>query len=665
MPGHRNERPRLPPFGMTFRRARPAYLVGALTVAFLLITAWWLSADRRVPDFDNGRHLFYAFNVHDALSSGDLLYPLTHFTGYPPLVHVIGALGTFVGGVREAPAIIAQDLVFVPLLAAGCYGVGRCAYGSNAGLLAVVFALGTPMLISQFHVLMLDAPETAMTAVSAWALVSSERFARIGVSALAGLLCGLGMLTKPTFCFFVGGLITILLVRGGGWRHWRGLLAFASVLALIAVPWYLEHVHDLGGLVRGATAGAKATAATAVPGGVTPPRWSRKNFGWYFWDLVNHQLLVPLSVLVLVGAVMLFVHYVRRRDPADLTPELLVGGLVSYLGPTYLTLKDPRYTLPSLVYLAVLGSGWIELLRPRAKLAASCVVGALAVVNTLAVSFGLGHAIRITLPGAPRNSGLEERHLTLYSPAGWVRGGPEHDGDVLGLMHALHRLGFRVVDFDPVSANVLDFNVEGLRALARIADLHQPGAYAPAKLRSRDAFLLRHFPAAGDPPPCQRLHDGSGVYVELGNPLKPFYRYRFICPGRRPAVYQRSGPPPYVILGVARRNLLRLMHALRRHGVRVVEFDPGSTNVPDFNAVGLTLLAQSTGLRRPAVYAPSQLGPHDAFLLRHVRQAGDPAPCVLVREGGIYVVLGNPVIPFDQYRFYCPLRHPVFTHRAG
>jgi hypothetical protein len=53
-------------------------------------------------------------------------------------------------------------------------------------------------------------------------------------------------------------------------------------------------------------------------------------------------------------------------------------------------------------------------------------------------------------------------------------------------------------------------------------------------------------------------------------------------------------------------------------------------------------------------------------MLRHVPVAGDPPPCERFPDGsGLYIVLGNPVIPFNSYNFYCPLRSPRFYHRAG
>lgn len=149
--------------------------------------------------------------------------------------------------------------------------------------------------------------------------------------------------------------------------------------------------------------------------------------------------------------------------------------------------------------------------------------------------------------------------------------------------------------------------------------------------------------------------------------MKPFDLYTFICPARVPAIYARTAPlPPAedsngVIIGAPRTLLLSVMGALRRQGVRRVEFDAGSANVPFFAPSGLRRLAAASGLRVPGNYAPQSLGPRDAFMLRHAAGGGNPPACGRFPDGtGLYVVLGNPVIPFSSYRLYCPLRTPRF-----
>ncbi len=66
-------------------------------------------------------------------------------------MHFVGALAMFVAGLHPMAMILSSNLVFVPLLAFGCYGVGRIAYGPRAGLLAGIVAPGSPMFASMMH----------------------------------------------------------------------------------------------------------------------------------------------------------------------------------------------------------------------------------------------------------------------------------------------------------------------------------------------------------------------------------------------------------------------------------------------------------------------------------------------------------------------------------
>jgi hypothetical protein len=139
---------------------------------------------------------------------------------------------------------------------------------------------------------------------------------------------------------------------------------------------------------------------------------------------------------------------------------------------------------------------------------------------------------------------LAERSVTLYSPAGWLRGGPEHDGDVLALMRGLKRIGVRTVTFDAGSSNDINFNISGLQVVASQAGLPFTVIYNPGGLGPHDAFVLRHVIQPWDPPPCQRLNDGTGVYVILGNAFVPFVDYTFVCPTHHPLLYRRTLPVP-------------------------------------------------------------------------------------------------------------------------
>jgi uncharacterized membrane protein YsdA (DUF1294 family) len=517
----------------------------AAVLAFLVVTVWWLTQDTRVPDWDSAQHTIDSFIAHDDIMRGSLTAPFTEFNTYPPLGHLVGALGVFLGGHKIAAVILALNLVFVPLLAAGCYGAGRLVAGPRAGLLAVVFALGTPMIVSEAHEAYLDPLQAAFVAVSVYAILASRRFERWGVAALAGGASGLAMLTKETTPIFLAGLLVVVVARGG-WRNWRGLIAYVAVLAVVGAPWYVYHSAELNQLVIAHTSQAN-TAETNPIGGTYPTLFSLKNLTWYFWDASNIQLRGALLLLFLVGTVAAIGSSIRRWTPENLYPELLGGGFVAWAGMTWLTHKDPRYDLPALVYVAVLAAAWIPSVRLRFRrwLIAGLLVAVLA--SFAGVAFGLGgdsYLLRVALPGADASSPIGQRFVTVYSTIGFLRGPPEsNDGNVPALLRGLRRAGVTQATF--CCANPVDFNVIGLSVMTTEGGLLNP--VNPALLGPKGVFLAAHAPILpSDPPPCQRLRGGVGIYAELGNPFgKQFAQYTFICPGRKPEIYgyHATAPP--------------------------------------------------------------------------------------------------------------------------
>lgn len=478
-------------------------------MSFVAVTCWWLSQDSSVPVFDAGSHLGLAIDAYEGLRSGHLARVLTEAAPYPPVAYLVGALGFFVGGVGVAPAIVAQNVVFVSLLALGCYKVGRLAFGPLAGLLAVVFALGSPLIIEEFHEFMLDAPEAAMVAVAVWGILASERFTRIGVSALAGAAVGVGMLTKEPFGFFVAGAVLVTAVRGGR-RAWRGFAAFAAVALAIAGPWYLYELSTIRG-IAGAVLGPTAYQKL----GIAPPRLSSANFEWYFWSVLNWQLFVPLFAFFAVGWLWAMVGFARRRPVSAFAAELAVGALVSWVALTETYVHDARYSIPMVLYMAVFAAGWISRLPLASRGVAAAALAAVALANSLGVGFGVGPP----LASAPSNATYEQQpgRVTFYANYGLWIGPPTRDGDLLGLLRALRRGGVREVRWYSDQELESDYSLQGITVLARIAGLEVPRAPIDLAHASRYDAILRHGgPEPGLPGPCTVLQSGAGVWVQRG-----------------------------------------------------------------------------------------------------------------------------------------------------
>lgn len=516
------------------------------TVAlFVGITCWWLTQDRSVPIYDAGKHLSFAFYVFEELRGLHIVGALTRAYPYPPLVYLVGDLGILFGGINVAPPVVAENLVFVPLLALGCYHVGRMAFDRTAGLLAVVFALGSPMITAQFHVFMTDAPMTAMVAVSLWAILATDGFTRVGLSIAAGVAVGLGLLTKEPFAFFVAGPVAVTAIRGG-LKAWRGLAVFALVALAIALPWY---VHELAQVKSLGSAAITEASKPAEPGDIAPAQLSIDNFEWYFWSIVNSQLYLPLFAFSVVGWLWAIVGFARRRAVHRFAPELAIGALVAWLAITETFVRENRYSMPLLVYLAVFGVGWITRLPRTGLMATVAALGLVCATNVAATSFGLGGLVRLRLPGANSSDLQHPGQLTIYSNAGFWVAGPQRDGDMLATLRALRHRGVRAVVIAPSTLANEAFSENGLFALDQVAGLvtifgerivygDVLGPPIPLHSVTRQFAFLGNGPIEpGRPRPCVTLANGTGVWIKLGNPSARGSRY--YCPSRSPQLYSK------------------------------------------------------------------------------------------------------------------------------
>jgi 4-amino-4-deoxy-L-arabinose transferase-like glycosyltransferase len=489
-----------------------------VTAVFVVLTFWWLSRDEGLQLYDAGSHLITALEYRDELAAGRLLEPITVPCFYPPAIFLVGAIATLIGGTSVTAAVVGQNLVYVPLLAFGCYLAGKVAYGRMAGLLAVVFALGSPLIVEQFHVFMIDAPVAAMVAVSVALILASDRFERVGVAALAGLAVGVGLASKEQFPLYLVGLLPVVLVRGG-LRNPRGLAAFAGVALAIGVPWYLVHLENLG-----LYAGAALPNAASIPERSTPPLLSLANLEWYGWAILNTLLFVPLALFAAAGTVSELVALVRRRVSGavgrvqGVAPELLGGLGGGWLALTVTPHHDIRYTQGLLVYLGVLGTGWVVRLSSGWRAAAVATLALAVTASVLAAGFGLGGQLRIVFGSHPdRTEAMlgvaASNQLVLHSDRSFLKSAPDRDGEPIARLFDALRETTDEVAWLPDHESPA-FDGQGLFASAKLAGLHV--AESEARVTPRTAFMFRA--RRGSVPPCVVLSDGSGVWVFLGMP---------------------------------------------------------------------------------------------------------------------------------------------------
>ncbi len=494
-----------------------AAAVALASVAFIALSAWWLLYDQRLPGGgDPGRHLSTTLGFAELLRDGDLL-ELLRFHGdgeffYPPLVRWIGAVPAALGLDVQDWGTLAVNLVFVPLLAAGCYLVGRLVYGPLAGLLAAIFALGTPMVLSLFHVFVLDAPLAAIVAISLAALLASDRFARRRESVIAGALIGVGLLVKTAAPIFLAAPIAVMLLQGG-WRNWRNVALAAGVALVVAVPWHLFHLDELDNISGQAPSGL-APVGLGGDAGYAPDLIDRLTV--YGWFAINLQYFVPLLILFAIG----FVTALRELRSRRHLPEILAGAVVGYFAFALgVSLRDPRYTLPLVVFVAVIATGWIATTpRPALRGAGIGLLAAAVALNVAVATTDALPTARVSAPGDEPNFGdlSQPGTFTFLDDAGYTVGPPRPESLWTRLFDEAERQGvktaqIRVREAPRHGTDVIGFYVlaeqHGIREVtfARRPPKH-PDLLVDVWWNAPDEYWIQE---QGLSPPCGTVPDGT------------------------------------------------------------------------------------------------------------------------------------------------------------
>jgi hypothetical protein len=157
--------------------------------------------------------------------------------------------------------------------------------------------------------------------------------------------------------------------------------------------------------------------------------------------------------------------------------------------------------------------------------------------NTLGITFGVGHEAIIALANPLPGTEQGPDRVVVVATTGFVASAPSRDGDVPGLLEALHREGVRTVVWSAEQSELPDFSSAGLIPLAQIAKLSPAITRSPEFSRSPSvATLIHESVSPHTPAPCTRLSDGTGVWIARYDSVAG--KLAFYCPSRRPQFYR-------------------------------------------------------------------------------------------------------------------------------
>ena len=357
--------------------AREGAQVGAILAALVALVVVWLALDRRPPEWDHANHLERAVICAQDLARGDLHAVLERSSFYPPLVLCAAGLVY-----RLAPSdVAAAQAVVLGFLALGVgavYVLARGLGGATEGVVAaLVFATAPFVVFSSLH-FQLDLPLASMVALILVVLLRIDAFEHRGWSVAAGIVLGLGMLTKPPFAAYVLAPLALAAARIRSRRAVTNLILALLIGGALSLPWYGPRAFSLVPEITSRSFRQAAESGHPDPltaGALTLyPRWFPTQFGF----------VAGLLVLLGLGVAARRRHWLLL---AALLPALTLLELLQN--------KNLRYTLPLLPVAAVLAGLGFSALPGRLKAGAGGLLLVAGVMQVSATAFGVPH---ISLP---------------------------------------------------------------------------------------------------------------------------------------------------------------------------------------------------------------------------------------------------------------------------
>ncbi|MBI3635024.1 MAG: LmeA family phospholipid-binding protein [Candidatus Rokubacteria bacterium] len=343
----------------------------ALAVVFTVVAATaavWLARDRHPPEWDYANHLERAVLCAQDVARGEFTTLLERSTFYPPLAICVAGLAY-----RLYPSdVAAAQAAILGFLAAGMiavYLIARRFSGGIAGVVAATAFATAPLVVYLTVRFQLDLPLAAMVALCLLAALATDDFTRRGRAVAAGVVFGLGMLTKATLPVYVVLAILILVVRG----RRAGALVNAGlsvvVAALVALPWYGPRL--LGLPAQFANRSFRQAAESGHPDPFTAAALG------YYPSQFPTQFGVVAVALFVIGIVVA----VRRR-----AWFVVAGAFAPFALFLLVQNKNLRYTLPLLPMAAVAaGLGFAALPRlARAAVAVALLTASVLQLSTTA-----------------------------------------------------------------------------------------------------------------------------------------------------------------------------------------------------------------------------------------------------------------------------------------
>lgn len=348
-------------------RIAPRAALALLFLGLCAVTVIWVGLDRTPPAWDHANHLGHALSCHRELAEsgfGGLHAILEETAFYPPLAPCAAGLLYFMFPVTP---LVAQSVMLLSLGLGllAVFGLAAWLWDEWTGLLAA-FLYGTaPFVVFSLTNFQLDLPLASAVAWTVYALARAEAFSRAGWTLGVGLLCAIGLLTKPTFPVYVLPAVLAeawVAVHAPDRRRRLGSISLALfIAAAVSLPWYGPRVIGMPSqfLNRSFKQAAESGYAPALSSG----------------GLLFYPGVFPTEIGFLAAAACVLGLWTLRHGPRA-RRLLWAATIVPFAVILFVQNKNLRYALPLIPAAVVVAVGGIRALASpwRWVLTGSCLV---------------------------------------------------------------------------------------------------------------------------------------------------------------------------------------------------------------------------------------------------------------------------------------------------
>src|SRR5262245_6926788 len=214
---------------------RHRFLLAASFLYLVAANLLWIARDDRPPYWDMADQQIGALRIYDAIADTEIarVAVIPFLTGpYPPLYHSVIAASYALFG-KTLDAALWANLPAIALLLFATYAIGLTVLKPFAAATGAVIVNFYPLLLWLSRETMIDYWLTSMLGLSVWALIRTNEFSDRKRAVIFGIVCGLGMLTKWTFAFFV--VVPAMWFAGVDLKI---AAIAASIAAVLAAYWY-------------------------------------------------------------------------------------------------------------------------------------------------------------------------------------------------------------------------------------------------------------------------------------------------------------------------------------------------------------------------------------------------------------------------------------------